>query len=553
MFSNLSLRGKFLALEAVSFAMFLSMAIFGLLQLSGAVDDEKENVTRLKMDIQVMADIGSMNIAYLKEVKLAKDVWLRGSDADKIKKYRSEFVEQQALFEDHHNKALSGLKSLSEGHQGFDSFIAQLAAMKTEHQAVAGKYLAQIDAHTGNAAVSDAAVAGIDRELSKKIKELRNSFVAFVEKKGEEKIAYADEGFQHRRTIVIIWVVISLSLLLLLVSVIVRCIFKQLGGDPKEVAEVVNVMAAGDFSQQPNKLPVAGSLLANAYQMQSSLRDMIAQVKTQANQVGEMAHRLAASAQQIATNVNHETDAVSTMAASIEELSVSTGQISDQGDGAKRIANSSRSAAEQGAQIVHKTVAGLLATAQEIESASSEVSRLGEDASRISDVVKVIKEIADQTNLLALNAAIEAARAGEQGRGFAVVADEVRKLAERTANATNEINQMSGKIGEVAAHALGGMDKVVTTTRQGVTDAETAQSSISLIQQSFAEVAGVIDEISSSLAEQNSAAAELAQSTERVAAMSEENSNAAQGLLGMANELEGRAREVRHAVDAFRV
>jgi methyl-accepting chemotaxis protein len=280
---------------------------------------------------------------------------------------------------------------------------------------------------------------------------------------------------------------------------------------------------------------------------------MISTVKDQAGQVGDMAHSLATSANQIAGNVNSESDAVSSMAAAIEELSVSTTHISDQGANAKRIANDSRSNAEEGAKVVNKTVSGLLDTAREIEAASGEVSRLGEDASHISDVVKVIKEIADQTNLLALNAAIEAARAGEQGRGFAVVADEVRKLAERTASATNEINQMSGKIGDVAGHALSGMDKVVKTTKQGVGDAETAQTSIKNIQSNFGEVAAVIDDIAAALEEQNAAATELAKSTERVSQMSEENSGAAQSLLSLANDLEARAREVHNAVEVFKV
>ena len=332
-----------------------------------------------------------------------------------------------------------------------------------------------------------------------------------------------------------------------------RNVIRTIGGDPNEVAAVVNTMASGDFSQQPAGQPKPGSLLAYAYQMQTKLRDMIAAMKNQASQVGDMAHNLATSADQIADNVNRESDAVSSMAAAIEELSVSTTHISDQGENAKRISNDSRNNAEEGAKVVNKTVTGLLETAREIEAASGEVSRLGEDASRISDVVKVIKEIADQTNLLALNAAIEAARAGEQGRGFAVVADEVRKLAERTASATSEINQMSAKIGEVASNALSSMDKVVKTTRQGVGDAETAQVSIKNIQSGFGEVGSVIDEIAPALAEQNAAATELAKNTERVSQMSEENAGAARNLQNFASELEGKASEMREAVGIFKV
>lgn len=96
-----------------------------------------------------------------------------------------------------------------------------------------------------------------------------------------------------------------------------------MGRDPKDAANVVNVMASGDFSQQPNKLPEAGSLLANACTMQTCLRDMIAHVKSQAIQVGDMAHALASAAQQISQNVNQESDAVSGMAAAIEDMSVS--------------------------------------------------------------------------------------------------------------------------------------------------------------------------------------------------------------------------------------
>jgi methyl-accepting chemotaxis protein len=533
--------------------MLMITVVFGLIVLHGARNNEIESIQRLKMDIEVMGEIDTLNIVVIKEAKLAKDVWIRGTNQDNIEKYKKEFIQNVERFQSTHDAALKGLKQLAEGHQGFESFIQKLEAINNEHSSVSWKYLAQIEAHKGDTHESDSKVAGIDRELSAHIKELRDNFVKFVDEKGAEKITLAAEDYSSNRNMVVIWVIIALSLSFFIATLIIRQIMRQLGGDPKEVAAVVNTMAAGDFSQQPRNLPVPDSLLANAYQMQSKLREMIASVKNQAAQVGDMAHSLATSANQIAENVNNESDAVSSMAAAIEELSVSTTHISDQGGNAKRIANSSRANAEEGAQVVNKTVNGLLSSAQEIKLASAEVSRLGEDASRISEVVKVIKEIADQTNLLALNAAIEAARAGEQGRGFAVVADEVRKLAERTAGATSEINQMSSKIGEVASHALSGMDKVVKTTQQGVGDAETAQTSIKHIQSNFGEVSGVIDDIATALGEQNVAATELARSTERVSQMSEENSGAAQKLLQLANDLEAKAREVRSSVEVFRV
>ncbi len=401
-----------------------------------------------------------------------------------------------------------------------------------------------------------AAIAAVDSKLDVKEAVIDNNMYKIRDSLNEEGREAEELFVSTHGTTTTVLLVAGIAILVAAVLFglgITRNVLRQLGGDPAEVAQVVNTMASGNFAMEPRHRPVAGSLLANAYQMQAALRDMIGKVKNQADQVGDMAHSLAASAKQIAENVNHESDAVSGMAAAIEQMSVSTTHISDQGGNAKRIADESRSSAEQGAQVVNRTVSGLLATAQEIESASGEVSRLGENASRISDVVNVIREIADQTNLLALNAAIEAARAGEQGRGFAVVADEVRKLAERTANATSEINEMSARIGEVANNALNGMDKVVNTTRQGVADAETAQGSIASIQQSFGEVSGVIDDISAALAEQNIASTDLAKSTERVAQMSEENSSSAQSLLQLANALEEKAAQVRGAVEVFRV
>ncbi|MDP2805168.1 MAG: methyl-accepting chemotaxis protein, partial [Gallionellaceae bacterium] len=400
------------------------------------------------------------------------------------------------------------------------------------------------------------AITAIDDKLDAKVASLAenmNKITASLERESIE----ADEGFDSvRKTAITIMLIFGMTTVVIALSVglgITRNVLRQLGGDPTEVARVVNTMADGDFTQHATHTLVTGSLLADAFRMQSNLSTMISKIKLQSSSVGDMANSLASSARQIATNVDQESDSVSSMAAAIEELSVATTEINSRGSNAKRVASDSQNSANQGAQVVDKSVSGLMMTANEIKNASSEVSRLGEDASRITDVVKVIREIADQTNLLALNAAIEAARAGEQGRGFAVVADEVRKLAERTANSTNEITAMSTKISDAVSHALEGMSKVVQSTQQGVADAELAQTAIASIKQGFGEVVHMIDEMSLSLAEQNVAATDLAKNTELVAQMSEGNSSAAQNLLALANQLESEAGEVRAAVGVFKV
>ena len=437
------------------------------------------------------------------------------------------------------NNDTDSLKQMEVIEAGFNTFYAKGRIMAEE-------YL------TKGMEAGNVLMGGFDKDsqsISQELKKFREMQKADARKITAESLS----GAKSTMRVMIVGGIVAALLAGLFTVLISRQVVRQLGGDPEEVAQVVRTMASGNFSLQSNKPLVPNSLLANAYQMQSSLRDMIAKVKSQADQVGGMAASLSAAARQIAANVNNEFDSVSSMAAAIEEMSVSATHISDQGGNAREIAKASRANAEHGAQVVNKTVSGLLATAQEIENASAEVSRLGVDASRISDVVKVIKEIADQTNLLALNAAIEAARAGEQGRGFAVVADEVRKLAERTAQATNEINQMSTKIGEVVKNALDGMGKVVKTTQIGVADAESAQTSIAGVQQNFGEVASLIDDISAALSEQNTTATDLANSTERVAHMSEQNSTAAHNLLSLANDLESKAAEVKSAVGVFTV
>ena len=551
MLEKLMLKNKLALLVGMPLLMLILMAGFSWYSLLDAMKAQDYSVDKMETLGNAMEHLDGNGTEISEEGRLVLSAMLFNGNADKVSKIRAEFEGQLTEFEKDFAGLQTGLKKLSaEQPQEYTVLLESVQKMGAEHKNTSAKFLASIDTKRGTESAG---------EMDSAIRSLMALYAASDEALGKlsakEKSALdtrGDDDYAKRRNILLVWSLITIVMTTGLAFMIVRQILRQLGGDPSEVSAVMNRMADGNFSIKQERIPERGSLLANANRTQESLRDMLAIVSAQTLNVADMSLRLASAAKQIEANINIESDSVSRIAATIEELSISSTQISDQGTNARLIANESRTNAEQGAQVIKRTVNELIDSARMIQTASSEVSRLGEDATHISEVVKVIKDIAEQTNLLALNAAIEAARAGEQGRGFAVVADEVRKLAERTAAATNEINSMSGNIGDVASSTLNSMGKVVEITQRGVGDAGSAETSIASIQQSFGEVVSVIDSIAAALAEQNVAAAELAKGTEQVSQMSEANSSAAKSLLSIATDLQEGVEKVGVIVGKFK-
>ena len=286
--------------------------------------------------------------------------------------------------------------------------------------------------------------------------------------------------------------------------------------------------------------------------MMGKLQSVFKTIQAQVDEVGKTVESVATSAQEVAQSSANQSSSSSAMAAAIEQMSVSINTVSSSALDAQSMATVAGTMSEQGNQIISKTRNEMGTIAQIVSGASSVIKTLGEESHQITSVVNVIKEVADQTNLLALNAAIEAARAGEQGRGFAVVADEVRKLAERTAQSTLDISGMVGKIQVSADEAVREMGGVVSQVESGQDLAQEAGGRMQSIHESAAKVSGAVTEISDALKEQSHASHDLARHVESIAQMTEQNNAAAEGVAENAKYLGQLATEVRVALRNFR-
>jgi methyl-accepting chemotaxis protein len=259
------------------------------------------------------------------------------------------------------------------------------------------------------------------------------------------------------------------------------------------------------------------------------------------------------SAGEISTSSMTQSDSAAGMAASIEEMTVSVNHIATRATEVGSHASGSGKEAEKGAEVILATVERMNHIADTVRTSAEAITDLKTLSETISSTVTVIKEVADQTNLLALNAAIEAARAGEQGRGFAVVADEVRKLAERTAKSTEEIASLLGRVQDGAINASRSMDDAVEAVSAGVVSARSAGDAIEKIQGGARDMVGMVSEITDAVKEQSVASTHIAQEVERIAQMAEENSAESANTADGARQLDEMALAIKSAVSIYRV
>ncbi len=365
---------------------------------------------------------------------------------------------------------------------------------------------------------------------------------------------YVDDINQEYQTRLVINLSIAGVLIALIAGLgfmIARGVLRQVGGEPAEAIGFMSRVAEGDLT---GVMPPAakGSMLASMGGMVSAIRQMVAEIAQSSSQLSKGAEHISTASREVAIASERQSDATSSMAAAIEEMTVSINHISASAKDTQEDSLGSVRLSEEGFNRIQLASHEINEIASSVNDASGRIQKLEQRASQISSIAGVIKDIAGQTNLLALNAAIEAARAGEQGRGFAVVADEVRKLAEKTSSATVEIEQMLAGIQTDTVGVVGVMNAALPQVNSGVKAAEEAAQSLRQIRAGAQTTLDRVREVAESTKEQSVASDSIAQRVEEVATMVEETTAAMKATAETALEMEKIAGELTRLVSRFR-
>lgn len=377
------------------------------------------------------------------------------------------------------------------------------------------------------------------------------SVVTYQEDNVRAQFASIRESNQNYTVILIVFGIGAILLAVALSISITRSIVVPIRGN----TSAVRAMAKGNLAivVPTDRQDEFGDEMKAAKEMVEKWREVIGNLKLAAASISSAGQQLSVSAEQMSKGSGEQANRSSQVAAASVEMSQTVVDIArNTNDIASSAANTAK-IAKEGEQIVSQATKEVEEIARTVDGSAESIRALGQRSNQIGEIVNVIDDIADQTNLLALNAAIEAARAGEQGRGFAVVADEVRKLAERTANSTSEIGGMINAIQNEVDQAVTTMNKVAKKVEVGVNLSGKAGESLRVIVASVDDLLSMVQQIASATEEMSATSDEINRDIEHIAAVSRETSVSSEQTAQASGELAKLSNDLEGIVSQFRM
>src|ERR1700690_569537 len=537
---NLSIRTRLLA--GFGIVMFLSallavVALFCIRTINGDIDRIVNE--RLPKTVQVNKIVDNINVVAraLRNAIILEDDKLVSQELDRIPEAISIVTDnidklEKTVSSDKGKQLLNDLKGKRVAYR--DDLTKTMQLIKGGKKKEAGLYLV----HTLRKTQSSyfAAIAELIKYQSQ-----------LMDESGKDAANKAKQAQNLILALILLAMVLSVGVSLF----IVRSISVPLS----EGVDVANRLATGDLTTSVTirSTDEIGTLMTAMDNMVKSLRELIGKIKYAADNMASGSEQLSASAEEISRGMNEQTSRSTQIATAAEEMSQTVVDVAKNTSNIAQISTQAFDHAKDGEGVVKRSVDEVQAIASTVAESSQVMQRLGESSRQMGDIVGVINDIADQTNLLALNAAIEAARAGEQGRGFAVVADEVRKLSERTTQATSQINSMISSIQNEVEHAGVTMNTATSKVESGVEFSRKAGDSLGNIVGSVNTLQSMVQQIASATEEMSTVSETISSDIQGIAEGSKEISAGSGQIAQALSDLARLATELKGVVGQFTV
>lgn len=376
-----------------------------------------------------------------------------------------------------------------------------------------------------------------------------DEFLSVEERLMEERGAAMEASFSTTGLLMVLGPAIAGLLAFLIVVWLARDVRSRF----RDLFEIAEAMGDGDFSR---RIDVRGKdevarVLREFMEMKEKLAATLATIRGGSERLVGAGVDLKDTVEYLSNSSDEQSEFSSRMAATTEELTVSIAEVTRNAEEAREISSNSESISREGSEIILSSVSSMQSISDRVQRAADRINQLSRQSDEISNIISVIDSVSEQTNLLALNAAIEAARAGEHGRGFAVVADEVRGLAQRAAESTQEISRMINEVQTGIQAAVTEMESTVEQVSDGVEGANRAGDAIRRIEEGSRRVLGVVDHITSALKQQSEASDDVARSVEKIASLSGEGATQVKDVRRVLQEVRTLSDELEAELNKF--